>query len=1699
MREKLLDINLDYKNTVDICEEDISSRDIAIIGTSVKFPLADNLESFWENLRSGRDCVREIPEERKQHTDDYLRFIGRKMDDIEYIPCGFLERIDEFDYSFFNISPREASLMDPHQRLFLETSWSTIENAGYGGTKLVGSRTGIYVGYSSSPFNSYQAMISEVDKPSIVTSVMGNLTPAIASRMAYILDFKGPSVVVDTTCSSSLVALHLACQGLKNGECDLAIAGGVNVYFLPVKSGLSMGIASSVYRARTFDDSSDGTVGGEGVGAVLLKPLDKALRDRDHIYAVIKGSAINQDGKSNGMSAPNPAAQGDVIDRALAVAGVDPETISYIEAHGTGTKLGDPIEIEGITRAFRKYTDRKNFCAVGSVKSNMGHLDSAAGIAGLIKAVMALYKKEIPATLHFKVPNRNIDFQDSPVYVINKLKKWEPDELPRRCGVSSFGLAGTNCHVILEEAPSQEISDCIPLPGLKILTLSAKSESSLKRIVEKYRGAIAESGKLGSLEDVCYTANTGRGHYSCRLAILTKSMEELREKLSVIGKSQLSELQAEGVFYGDCSNCMEEEKYPAPDNADDLKLHELCGLYVQGANIDWNGLYRNQKRRRVVLPSYPFERNSCWIKIPEGKHKSEPRKEMPFYYGTKWINKDLESRGADSLKGCIVVFGDGHIQEEITKSLIENGNSVVNVKLGKEYAKFDNNQYTVGKTEKDFYSLFSDIKTKGIKHILNLLPLESEGINNIGALDNWLESNAYSMLYMVKAILNNDIRDQINLVIMSRYTHKVNGKEKKVNPENNIISGLGKAIWMENPYLRCRCIDIDSNTESDTIIAELGAKWHDYRVAYRSGKRFVEVVDKITIPYFKSINFKQQGVYVITGGTGGLGLQMCSFLASKSCSNIALINRTKFPERDQWKAILQEGKETKLCLKIRQFMELESRGINISFYSADISSASQAKTVIEEIRLKFGKINGIIQSAGVGVGVREKGIGELDITEFRERLLPKVHGTMLLYQLTKCDNLDFHIMFSSVATMTGGAFSSGYIAANSYLDAFCHYGKMLGENMITINWPAWEYSLEEQGVDGQEYENLMKRSMFKPLSEKKAFEGLEEIINSSVEQAVIGEINTESEILIHLRDEVPFRLHGELLQTFEQRSVKKEDNSSTRENSSHKIELIGDKSGSYTITEQKLVKVLDKALGLTTIDINDDFYEIGGDSIIAIEVINLISKDMGVKVEISDLFASSSLRDFAKRLEEKQCCKLEGGPASLTAKEQVLQEVYPLSSQQKRIYFICQLDGNQISYNMPCIKILEGKMDIQRFESAFRQLIKRYDILRTSFVLKDGKPVQRIYGEVDFNLDFIEATEASIESMAHEFIRPFDLSQAPLLRVRLVRIAPEKHVFMMDIHHIVSDGVSQYVLMKDLMDIYTGNKLEELKMQYKDYSVWQNNYLFQSNEFNKQENYWLQKFSGKIPILEIPTDYVRPHAPSFDGRVWHFFIEGEKAADVYKAAKDAGTTLHMFLMSALCILFSKYAMSEDVIVGTVTTGRNRPEFECLAGMFVNTLAIRSLPEGNKQFIQYLGEIKQIMLEAYDNQDYQFEMLVEKLKLDRDLVRNPLFNVAFSLQNITHNKTGSGSFEKIIDYDFNVGKATFDLCLFAYQTEQGIHLALEYACDLFKEETVAKMAGHYLEVIEQVIINMQIKIKDISLKHDFIIVTESNVDEGDFVF
>ncbi|MCX8132187.1 MAG: SDR family oxidoreductase [Clostridia bacterium] len=547
-------------------------QDIAIIGIGLRIPEAKTLDEYWDILMNGKCTIKEVAEERWPIDENFNT--DRNLLHATYCRHGgFLDKPYDFDPIFFGMSPIEAEATDPQQRIFLQVAWEAVQQAGYGG-KYKSNKIGVFVGSEQNTYMEHfagyrtymiiknkmeksQALINmnpkerkevmsnilKVIKPGrlIADAVAGNGLNEIAARVSHCLNLSGPSLIVNSACSSSLVALHMACESLRTGQADMAIAGGVNLNLSPTPFvSLSRVTALSPTGAcYPFDKRADGMVLSEGASAVLLKPLKYALKDNDNIFAVIKGSAINNDGHSQGLTAPRPQGQAEVIRDAYIRSGINPETVSYIETHGTATPLGDPIEIEGMTHAMRSFTSKKYFCGIGSVKSSVGHMLSAAGLVSLIKVALALKFKTIPHTINFEEPNPNIDFSNSPFYVVSKEpKEWKTEGTPLRAGVNAFGFGGTNAHIILEEAPgiksiSTELTDA---RQHNIVFLTGRNEKVLKTIARNIREHMEKKTEL-NLSSVCFTINNSQKDFSLKNAFVTDSREHFISMLSKIESS----------------------------------------------------------------------------------------------------------------------------------------------------------------------------------------------------------------------------------------------------------------------------------------------------------------------------------------------------------------------------------------------------------------------------------------------------------------------------------------------------------------------------------------------------------------------------------------------------------------------------------------------------------------------------------------------------------------------------------------------------------------------------------------------------------------------------------------------------------------------------------------------------------------------------------------------------------------------------------------------------------------------------------------------------------------------------------------------------------------------------------------------------------------------------------------------------------
>ncbi|MDB4665441.1 polyketide synthase dehydratase domain-containing protein, partial [Verrucomicrobia bacterium] len=606
-----------------------TSDAVAVVGIAGVFPQCPTIEAYWQALAEGRDLISEIPTDRW----DWRDYFGDPQNEPNKTRVkfgGFIENVDGFDAAFFGISPREAELMDPQHRLFLETVWQALEDAALKPSQLAGSKTGVFVGIAS---QDYKEILGEQGINIDAYAATGMAHCLVANRVSYLLNLHGPSEAIDTACSSSLVAVHRGIEALRDGSCDCVLAGGVNLMLTPSLfiSFDRAGMLSPDGRCKPFDSRANGYARGEGAGVVVLKRLSQAEADGDHIYSVIRGSGVNHGGRANSLTAPNPKAQAQLLIDIYRREGIDPVTLSYIEAHGTGTSLGDPIEFNGLKRAFSGLESEfgskvpPQNCALGSVKGNIGHLETAAGIAGLLKVILGIKHRVLPPTLNYQRANHQLDLVKSPFYIVDKVREWVPltengRSQPLRAGVSSFGFGGANAHVILEEyspsfihAANKVLPDMIPNRHF-LIPLSARNSKALRDLAENLLVHLSGHSSVRT-EDIAQTMQFGRQSFKCRVAFVCSVQEEL----VVLLQAFLNGISSANIFTAGSSHGTMAEGLFEGEEAEEFvaalgrrrKWEQLARIWVNGGNFNWPKPEEGDSRR-ISLPGYPFQHERYW-------------------------------------------------------------------------------------------------------------------------------------------------------------------------------------------------------------------------------------------------------------------------------------------------------------------------------------------------------------------------------------------------------------------------------------------------------------------------------------------------------------------------------------------------------------------------------------------------------------------------------------------------------------------------------------------------------------------------------------------------------------------------------------------------------------------------------------------------------------------------------------------------------------------------------------------------------------------------------------------------------------------------------------------------------------------------------------------------------------------------------
>jgi iturin family lipopeptide synthetase A len=1051
-------------------------------------------------------------------------------------------------------------------------------------------------------------------------------------------------------------------------------------------------------------------------------------------------------------------------------------------------------------------------------------------------------------------------------------------------------------------------------------------------------------------------------------------------------------------------------------------LGKIGELWLRGVPIDWQAYYKEEKCRRLPLPTYPFNEHRFRLdgdpaalaaRLASGRGTAGAETDLTdWFYLPVWKQAPLLTTGTlqgGSESGRWLLFMDEvGLGALLAKQLREAGQPVAIVTAGRGFEKQSETAYAVDPGKRRDYELL--IGALHPDHIVHLW-----GVDDTGGLD----AGFYSLLYLAQAVGTAHISTDIKLTVVTADMQDINGSED-LRPGKAVVLGPVKVIPQEYPHIRCRSIDVslppgggDSERLAAQLWEELRVEGGDTLVGYRGSRRWQRTFEPLPLKRSleKRAPLKERGVYLVTGGLGRIGSILAESLARDYRARLVLTGRSA------------------AGAKKKRLQELEEMGAEVLIIAADAADLPAMARVMEQAEARFGRIDGVIHAAGLIHGPSIRPIREINKDDCERQFRAKIGGLAVLDELLGERSVDFCLLFSSIASVLGGLQFVAYSAANNFIDAFVHRrNRCTSQPWLALNW-----------------------DLLNPEDTAAAFRRLLGL--GRLDQVVVSRGG---------------RLSRRLDRWIGRESLDEESQPVTSGQETGTGLARPDLPTPYAAAEselqQSLVDIFRRLFGFDKIGIRDDFFELGGDSLKAITVIYRIHKSLRTEIPLPEFFK----RRTVERLADYIAAAEKSAYAPIQPVEE--REYYPLSPAQRRFYFLQQMDIDSTAYNIISVLHLEGRLEKQNFERSFAALIHRHDSLRTSFLPAAGEPCQRVYPRVRFGIEYTEPAggpDGTAEQI-DRFVSPFDLSRPPLLRVGLVRTAESRHILMFEMHHIISDGVSMEILSRDFMALYGAGSLPRLRLRYKDYCHWLER-AEGRRRWAEQQAYWLQTFAGDIPVLHLPTDYERPEIQRFDGGSLEFNIDGSKTAGLKALSPYAGggVTVYMTLLALYNILLSKLSSQEDIVVGTPAAGRHHADLEGIIGVFLNMLALRNEPTADKPFLTFLKEVRQNTLGAFANQAYPFEELVEKLNLRRDMSRKPLFDVLFVFQNMEIPDLKMAGLT-LAPYEYEKTTAKADISLMMMEAGEGFFGKIQYSTHLFRRNTVQRFVGYFLNIVGEVV-------------------------------
>jgi acyl transferase domain-containing protein/NRPS condensation-like uncharacterized protein len=1451
--------------------------DIAIIGMDGRFPGARSPEEFWRNLKNGVETISFFSDDELEISPD-----SPILKNPAFVKAGgVLENIDLFDASFFNIPAPEAEWMDPQQRLFLECAWSAIENAGYNLQTYKGLMA-VYAGVNTNYYLLTRlAQLSDANTPNLFQLMLANEKDFLATRVSYKLNLQGESVTVQTSCSTSLVAVHMACQSLLSGQCDMALAGGVSVR-VPQKTGYMYTegmISSPDGHCRAFDSRAQGTLPGSGLGVVVLKLLGDALADGDNIHAVIKGSAINNDGRHKiGYTAPSIEGQTKVIARAQAMANVKADTITFVEAHGTGTALGDPIEVEALTRAFRQQTDKKGFCALGAVKSNVGHLDTAAGMAGLFKMVLALKNKMIPPTVHFEKPNPAIDFANSPFHINNTLQEWNAGLTPRRGAVSSFGIGGTNVHMILEESPGNS-SEHTSRPN-QILTLSAKTPTALEAMIRNVANHLEEFPDL-NLADVAYTLSVGRQAYRHKHFVITGNK---KQAITALQSSRLSTSTA----------------VPEPDHAPAI-VFMFAGQGAQHINMA-KELYETE-------PLFRRHVDSC-VELAKGK-----------------LQKDLLS----------LLYPRQEQAEEATRLLAQPEFALpalftIEYALAKLWISWGvHPRAMIGHS----YGEYAAACLAGVFSLEQALGL----VIGRGRLMQTLSPGAMTAVALSETEIRKFLAGRLSIASIN-------------SEKSSVVSGPADEI-----------VKLEQSLDGN-------------RIGYR----------RLEVPYAYHSELVEPIVAELSALIAGIPRQPP---AIPFISNLTgtWIRPEEATDPGYW------AKQMRQPVRFAAGLDVLDHDLHPIFIELGPN-----QTLTKAAKQHLGNSSLVVPSLGRS-------------------------------QSRAAD--------SSVLLQTLGQLWSAGVKID-WSEFYSH------ERRRRVALPAYPFERQRYWIETR--------------------------------TPVAAESNGHSRIVSV--DETVSIEHSP---------------APAKSNGRHPIQragLLQEFVPPRNAVENTLVEIWSDVLKLEGIGIEDNFFDLNGDSLIATQILARVKAAFSENLSLRDVLSHLTIAEFSQIVETRiQEIPKESDETLIRSVPRDIE--LPLSFSQERLWLIDHLISGSPMYNLTTAVRLAGALNVPALEQSFSEVIRRHEILRTTFGQVDGRPIQVIGAAESLHLrlqdfsDFPESTREpeALRAVAEEPQKPFDLTNGPLIRISLLRLAPDDHMLVIVLHHIVSDAWSSGLLIREVAVLYnafcqgSSSPLSELPIQYADFAYWQRS---QEESMRDQLSYWKRQLKGAPPVLNLPSARPRPQRQTFRGARQSFTWTADLTASLKALSRHENVTLFMILVAAFKTLCYRLTEQTDILIGVPIAGRSRAETEELIGCFINTLVLRTDLSGNPSFIDLLHQVRETTLGAYMHQELPFELLVEALHLERNVSYMPLVQVLFDFINVPPADIPVLPGLSVRPLEGSLQTAKQDLIVDIYEVDERLCGSVEYNTDLFEASAITSLLSSYETLLGNIVDQPNTRLLDLSL-------------------